>query len=124
MGESYYMEKIREFEIDNVEYHLVAKRSLLIRLKQIVPDLFSIKDEKEIEENQLELGLLMYDNMDVIFYEMIKVKHPNLTKEESDALFAKFCNEYDNAEESLLELMNSVFEQGIPNSKKKKLNWF
>lgn len=118
------MEKIREFEIDNVEYHLVAKRSLLIRLKQIVPDLFSIKDEKEIEENQLELGLLMYDNMDVIFYEMIKVKHPNLTKEESDALFAKFCNEYDNAEESLLELMNSVFEQGIPNSKKKKLNWF
>lgn len=117
------MEKLIEVEINNKEYKLVAKRSLIIRLKKHIPDIDKIY--KLEEDKDIELAVALYENMNTIFFELIKEKQPEITLEESNVIFEDFLAEYEDAEESLLELITSVFEQGIPNTKeKKKLNWF
>lgn len=118
------MEKIREFTIGDDTYSLVSKRSLVLNLRLIIPELFDLKESKNRKQAEVDLGIKLYDNLDLIFYEMIKIKHPNLTKDESDVIFENFCNKYNNAEESLIELMMSAFQQGIPNTEKQNLNWF
>lgn len=118
------MEKIREFKIGNDTYSLVSKRSIALSLRGIIPELFDLKDNKNRKQAEVDLGIKLYDNLDFVFYEMIKVKHPDLSRDESNVIFEKFCNKYNNAEESLIELMMSAFQQGIPNTEKENLNWF
>ena len=118
------MEKLIEVEINKKNYTLVSKRSLIIRLKKHIPEIDKIRKMEENEDREIELAVAIYENMDVIFYELIRGKQPEITKEESDVIFKNFLAEYEDAEENILALITSVFEQGIPNTEKKKLNWF
>lgn len=118
------MEKVVSFEIEGEVYNLVAKRSLIISLKKVIPEIVNLKTKKDIDDVEVDVAIKLYDNMNVIFYEMLKIKHPEINKDASDTLFDKFCNKYGNAEESLIELMSSVFQLGIPNTEKQNLNWF
>ena len=102
---------------------------MLITLKKVAPELLKINgnssklSEKEIADLQYEAGLSIYDNMDVIFYEMIRVAHPTITKEKSDEIYSQFCDEYLDVEEKLMEFFSTTFTDGIPVENKKKIDW-
>ena len=117
------MEKLIEVEIKTNTYTLVAKRSLIIRLKKHIPEIDKINELDE--DKDIELAVALYDNMETIFFELIREKQPEITFEQSKVIYKDFVEEYEDAEESILSLITSVFEQGIPTTKaKKKLNWF
>ena len=116
------MEKLIEVEIKGQTYTLVSKRSLIVRLKKHIPNIDKIRDLEE--DRDIELAVAIYDNMDWIFFEMLTIKQPEITKKESDKIFDAFYEEYEDAEESILSLIVSVFDKGIPNKQKKRLNWF
>ena len=124
------MKKTKEIEVSGEKYILTAKRSLLLRLKELVPEALKINDDENVnneesnKENQdINLGIILYDNMDIVFYELLKTEHPNLTKDESDLIYVAFSNEYNDVDENLLKFVYSVFTQGIPRKNKKNLNW-
>ena len=116
----------KTIEVDGKQYTLTVKRSMFVELQRIVPELikFGQNNGKDItSEMEFEAGIKIYDNMDKIFYAMIKFEHPELTKEESDEIYENFYNEYNDVDEKLIEFMQSSFTDGIPRDKKKNLNW-
>lgn len=115
------MKKTREVEISGEKYTLTASRSILKEIKKIIPE--AVKISKEDEETQENLGMILYENMDKVFYELIRVIHKDLTKEQSDDIYDAFLDEYNDVDEHLLEFIYSVFGQGIPRENKKNLNW-
>ena len=123
------MVKKKQIEIGGKKYTLTVKRSMLITLKKVAPELLKINgnssklSEKEIADLQYEAGLSIYDNMDVIFYEVIRVAHPTITKEKSDEIYSQFRDEQLDVEEKLMEFFSTTFTDGIPVENKKKIDW-
>lgn len=115
------MKKIKEVVINGTKYTLTAKRSILQSIQSLIPEALDIANEDE--ETQKSLGIILYDNMDIVFYELIKTAHQKLSKEESDSIYEAFLDEYNDVDEKLLEFVYSVFGQGIPREEKKNLNW-
>jgi len=113
----------KKIEVNGKEYTLTVKRSIFIELQKFVPDLFKLGGKDATKEMEFEASIQIYDNMDKIFYSMIKVEHPEITKEESDDIYETFYNEYNDVDEKLIEFMQSSFTDGIPKEKKKNLNW-
>ena len=122
-------DKVVQIEVDGEEYTLVASRKLLLRLKSICPNLLKIAENKvklsKEEEEELEYKTFdqLYDNADKLFYTMISSAHQDMTKKQSDEIYEKFCEEYQNAEFKIIELAMMVFPQGNPTQKKKIANW-
>ena len=123
------MNKTKQIEIGGKKYTLTVKRSMLVTLAKIVPELLKINSkssklsEEEMTNLQYEASISIYDKMNVIFFEMIKVAHPTITQEKSDEIYSQFCDEYADVEEKLMEFFSSTFTEGIPAEKKKKIDW-
>ena len=123
------MNKTKQIEIGGKKYTLTVKRSMLITLASIAPEFLKIGkssnkfSEEEMTNLQLEACKSIYDNINVIFYEMIKVAHPTITKEKSDEIYSQFCDEYADVEDKLIEFCSTTFTEGIPAENKKKINW-
>lgn len=123
------MNKTKQIEIGGKKYTLTVKRSMLITLASIAPEFLKIGkssnkfSEEEMTNLQLEACKSIYDNINVIFYEMIKVAHPTITKEKSDEIYSQFCDEYADVEDKLIEFFSTTFTEGIPAENKKKINW-
>ena len=116
----------KHIEVNGKEYTLTVKRSMFIELQNIVPELIKFGEnggKNVTKEMEVEASLKIYDNMDKIFYSMIKIEHPELTKEQSDEIYEAFYNEYNDVDEKLIEFMQSSFTDGIPRENKKNLNW-
>lgn len=121
--------KTKEVEIGGKTYILTGSRDILRKILNVSPDLFKIA--KDVHNNgnvenldlEFEAGMSLYDHIDVIFYAMIKPEHKEITKEQSDELYKKFSDEYNDVDEHLLNFLYESFTGGIPREKKKNLNW-
>ncbi len=129
----------REIEVNGKIYTLTVRRSIVYKIATIVPEVLKIYKKSKQEGKEVVNGdeisqdalveLLnestidkLYDNMNVIFYELIKVKH-NISFEKSNEIYANFNKEYNDVDDKLMSLIEKVFTQGIPREKKKNLNW-
>ena len=128
----------REIEVNGKSYILTVQRSIIFKIATIVPEVLKIykkssqSDNKPREELSQEALVelfnestidKLYDNMNVIFYEMLKVKHKEISFETSNKIYADFNKEYNDVDEKLMTLIEKVFTQGIPRENKKNLNW-
>ena len=130
----------KEIEVNGKKYVLTVQRSLLFRIATIVPEILNFAKESKSQEGELEKEQIMsqermvelfnnstidklYDNMNVIFYEMLKHQHKDISFEKSNEIYLNFCYEYNDVEEHLMALIEKVFTQGIPRKEKKNLNW-
>lgn len=120
----------KKLEIGGKTYTFTARRSLAKTLMQISPSVLQLnrdKDEKisnsKDEELAVNFGLDLYDNLNVLFYEMIKVAHP-MEQEASNKIFEICCEEYgeDQLFDKLVEFALSVFPQG-KQAPKRTINW-
>lgn len=127
----------REVEINGKFYTLTIKRSVLFRIAFVAPELLKIyksslkgndsqgDDVSRIEIESLSVDAMnkLYDNMNIIFYEMLRERHPEITLEKSNEIYYNFCNEYNDVDDKLFSLIETVFTQGIPREDKKNLDW-
>lgn len=117
--------KTKRIEIDGKTYTLTAKRSLIKTLADIAPEMLEINPENSPElqnKKAKSLGIKVLANLDILFYDMIKVAHPNIDKAKSDDILDKFEEEYDEVKENLIDFAVTVFQSG-DQTKKKKINW-
>lgn len=117
----------KKIEIDGKEYKLKVNRSIIKTLNSVAPDLLkttSKKTAKEIEgdETAISAGLDIFVNLHVVFHDMLKHNHPEITLDGAEDLLNLFEAEYDGVQESLINFAMSVFNQG-DQKKKKKITW-
>lgn len=111
----------KKIQIGGKKYVLTANRSIIKTLYKIAPDMLKLTEGKQDSESQARAGIDLMANLDVLFYDMIKVANKDITKEKSDEILEKFENEYEDVQSALLELAMSVFTTGDQN--KKKIVW-
>ena len=118
--------RTKVIEVNGEEYTLTAKRNIIMKLNEICPEAILLQTGKIkslSDEEEAVASIRLSANMDILFYDMIKIAHPELSKEESDEIYECLVDEYDDVVESLLKFIKSVFTGGIPKENKKKLNW-
>ena len=116
----------KKIDIDGKKYTLTVRRSLIRTIYNIAPRLLKLKDAKNAEEIEnsvdgFEANLDLITNIDILFYEMIKVAHSNISQEKASEIYDKFDAEYEGAASSLIELAMSIFTEG--DQAKKKIVW-
>lgn len=115
--------KVKEIEISGKKYTLTANRSIIKTVHSICPELISLVNSEEVDETVENLvGVNIFANLDVLFYNMIKIAHPNINKEKSDEILEKFEEEYEGVTNNLIKFALSVFQSG-DQIKKKKIDW-
>lgn len=115
----------KKIEIGGKTYTLTANRKIVKTLAEVVPELLSLNQEnldKMETSAQNNLGVNILANLDILFYDMIKIAHSNIDKAKSDEILDKFEEEYEDVQEKLVELAMSVFQSG-DQTNKKKINW-
>lgn len=120
--------KTRQIEIAGKKYTLTVKRNIIPKLYEICPEALKlnagVKSETEVNtDEEIMFSVKLIANMDVLFYDMIKVAHPEISKDKSDEIYENFVDEYEDSSRALLNFIKSVFTGGIPKENKKKLNW-
>jgi hypothetical protein len=111
----------RRILIGDKKYTLTANRSIIKTIAKIVPDLLKTNKGKDDSDTEAVLGVDIMANLDILFYDMIKVVHKDITKEKSDEILDKFENEYEDVQTELINLAMSVFTTG--DQKRKKIIW-
>lgn len=118
----------KQVEIGDKVYTLTVTRGLSIRMSKVAPKFLEISKkgtmtEEEEREYAIDYGSAIIDNVNVLFYEMLRTAHPDISKEDSNKLYEQFRDEYDDVEDHLLAFFRTSFTDGIPKANKKKLNW-
>lgn len=122
----------KKIEINDEIYTLTVNRSILYKIAMIIPEVIEInnysdKESKMSDEEKADLNFTvidkLYENMNVIFYEMLKIEHKNISLEMSNEIYENFHKEYNDVDEKLMSLIEMVFTQGVPREKKKNVNW-
>lgn len=111
----------RRITIGDKKYTLTANRSIIKTLYKISPDLLKIRDGKENETEARAVGVDLVAGLDILFYDMIKVVHKDITPEKSNEILDKFDSEYEDVQTELFNFAMSVFTTG--DQKKKKIVW-
>ena len=108
----------KHINIGGKEYTLTTNRKLIKTVYNIAPEILKTSGD----ESTVSVDLVA--NLDILFFDMIKIAHPELTKEDSDAVLQQFSDEYAGVDNAIIELAMSVFTEGNKGSaKKKKINW-
>jgi hypothetical protein len=119
--------RTKQIEVAGKNYTLTVKRNILIKLNEICPEILRMNskdNEKELTEDlEIDAAIRLSANMDVLFYDMIRIAHPEISRDTSDNIYEKFTDEYGDVEISLVNFIKEVFTGGIPAENKKKLNW-
>ena len=119
--------RTRQIEVAGKTYTLTVKRNIIIKLNEICPEILRMNskaNEKELSEDlEIDAAIRLSANMDVLFYDMIRIAHPEISRETSDKIYDNLVDEYGDAEISLVNFIKEVFTGGIPAENKKKLNW-
>lgn len=98
---------IKEIEVEGKKYTLTANRRTAKTLYSICPAILNQKLDKTDEEISIDIWL----SLDILFYEMIKIAHPNIDKEKSDMILAKFEKVHEQeAGQILTAFALSVFQ--------------
>ena len=116
------MAHIKEVEIKGKNYKLTANRKLIKVISEICPSILKLNDGKVGDDNGVELGVDILADLDILFYEMLKPAHPDISKETADKILENFEDEYADVANNLITFAMSSFTQGDQTSKK-KLNW-
>lgn len=119
--------RTRQIEVAGKKYTLTVKRRIIQKLNEVCPELLRLDrngNAKELDRDlEIDAGIKLSANMDAIFYDMISVAHPEITKEKSDEIYEMLLDEYADVEVSLINFIKTVFTGGIPMENKKQLNW-
>lgn len=112
----------KHIEIGGVFYTLTPTRKLIKTVYNIAPDFLKMNvKNKEANEN---VSIELLANLDVLFFDLIRVAHPQLSKEDSDIILKQFSDEYADVDNAIITLAMSVFTEGNKGSaNKKKINW-
>ena len=120
----------KQIEIGDKTYILTVTRGLSLRMAKVAPEFVKMakKSNANLTEEEefnfaVDYSSSIYDNMDVLFYEMIKIHHKNISKETSDKIYLRFCEEYNDVDSHLLAFFRTSFTDGIPRENKKTINW-
>ena len=115
----------RQIEVGDKKYTLTVKRKLIYVIQSVCPEMLKIQiTGKEFSiDDRLDASIKLSSSMDEIFYNMIKVEHPEITREKSDEIYEKFTDEWSDAEECLIKFIYESFTNSIPTENKKTLNW-
>ena len=112
----------KHITIGGKDYILTANRNIIKTINEICPQILKATSKHSVEnEDNVKYGIEMFAKIDVIFYEMIKIAQPSLTKEESDKILDEFESEYNGVLQALISLAMSVFPKDDQN--KKKIVW-
>lgn len=111
----------RKIQIGDKKYTLTANRSIIKTLYKIVPDMLKLDKSGNRSEPDALGAVNLMANLDVLFYDMIKVVHKDMSKEKSDEILDKFESEYEDVQTELINFAMSVFTTG--DQKKKKIVW-
>ena len=117
--------KTRIIEVASKKYTLTANRSIIKTIANIAPEMLDLKPvaDADKEKTEIDLGIKIMSELDVLFYDMIKIAHPEISKIKSDEILELFEIEYEEVQPKLIRFAMSFFTEGDPNTKKKKLNW-
>lgn len=115
----------RQIEVSGKTYTLTVKRKLIFKMQELCPELLKIRfANKEISlDEKIDASIKLSGSIDEIFYNMIKIEHPEISREKSDEIYEKFTDEYEDVEENLMNFIYESFTSSIPTENKKKLNW-
>lgn len=116
------MANIKEVEINGKKYKLTANRRLIKVIANICPSILRLNNDKVNDDNGVELGVDIIADLDILFYEMLKPAHPDISKETADKILENFEEEYADVANNLITFAMSSFTQG-DQTKKKQLNW-
>lgn len=111
----------RKITIGDKKYTLTANRSIVKTLYNISPELLKVREGKSNSDLEAKCGLDLVAGLDILFYDMIKVVHKDITPEKSNEILDKFDSEYEDVQTELLNFAMSVFTTG--DQKKKKIVW-
>lgn len=119
--------RTKQIEVAGKKYTLTVKRNIVIKLNEICPEILRMNNnnnEQDLPRDlEIDVAIRLSANMDVIFYDMIKIAHPEISRDKSDEIFENFLEEYEDVEVSLVNFIKEVFTGGIPKGSRKKLNW-
>lgn len=119
--------RTKQIDVAGKKYTLTVKRNIVSKLYEICPEMLKIgnnvKTQEIPEDVEIDIAIRLSANMDVIFYDMIKIAHPTIDRAKSDEIYEKLTDEYGDVEISLVNFIKEVFTGGIPAENKKKLNW-
>ena len=119
--------KSKIIEVAGKKYTLVANRNIIKTISDICPEILNLSsagNAKEIEKSiSVTLGIKIMSNLDVLFHDMLKIVHKEISKEKSDEILELFESEYNGVQENLIKFALSVFTEGNPKQSKKNLNW-
>lgn len=105
--------------IDGKEYILVANRKLLVEMEEINPKFLDLVQNKN-KNISLGTGIKIYEDL---FFAMLKIGQPEITKENAEELFSWLEDEYslEVISEMLNNMISKVFTQGGKEKKKKAI---
>lgn len=115
----------RQIEVAGKTYTLTVKRKLIFKMQELCPELLKIRlSNREYSlDDEIDASIKLSGSIDEIFYNMIIIEHPEITREKSDEIYEKFVDEYEDVEQNLLNFIYDSFTNSIPTENKKKLNW-
>lgn len=112
----------KHINIGGKDYILTANRKLLKTIYNIAPDFLDLDNKDKKGSKKISIDLIA--DIDILFFDMLKIAHSEIDKEESDKILEQFNNEYADGDNALINLAMSVFTEGNKGSaKKKKINW-
>lgn len=121
------MRNTKILEIAGKKYTITANRRIIYTISKICPELLEFANEKasskDLKVQEAMVGVKIFGSLDVLFYDMLKIAHPEISKEKSDTLLELADEEYNDFQEKLMELATSAFVSSTPNTSKKELNW-
>ena len=114
----------KHINIGGKEYTLTANRKIIKTIYNVSPEFLDIIEGSKVgKKQQSAISIELIANVDTIFFDMIKIAHPHIDKEESDKILEQFCQEYEGVDNALINFAISVFTDGNQGSAKKKIQW-
>lgn len=113
----------KTIEVAGNKYTLTANRKLISTMADFCPDLLDLDVDTDSTKFERKMSLKFIGGMDIVFYEMIRTAHPEISKQKSDDILDSLEDEYEDVPVNLLKFAMSVFTAGNPSQSKKKLNW-
>lgn len=118
----------KKIEIGKKVYTLTSNRKIIKTIYNICPEVLALGNEDSeevIAKKGTPIAIDLFANLDDLFFDMIKIAHPEISREKSNDILDKFIEEYDDVPNKLLEFAMSVFTEGAQDKKvaKKKIDW-
>lgn len=126
----------KKIQIGKKTYTLTANRRIIKTIYSVCPEVLTIGNDlksqnktaltdKEVAEIGTPLAIKLLANLDDLFFDMLRIAHPEITREKASDLLDQMFEEYDDVQDKLLELAMSVFPVASQETKvvKKKIDW-